>query len=186
MWHLLAADNGDGISQDRLWELFFKDEYPEKLRQENKEWYLLPASQELVEAKYDIGETFATDEVKGSPQDKAGWYLRAAEQGYPPAQEKIADCYLEGDGVEQSYDSALKWYRLAAEKRSAEAMEMIGFLHAEGRGVKQDIPEAYFWYLLAISHGETLDLKDEAARLSPQQIADAQARVKKWQQAHGK
>jgi hypothetical protein len=84
------------------------------------------------------------------------------------------------------WDKALKWWRLAAEKRNTDSMCKLGFMYSTGRGVEQDYGEAYFWYLLAVSYGHPIDLKEDAKHLTPKQIEEAQARVKKWQEAYRK
>lgn len=39
-----------------------------------------------------------------------------AEQGLAEAQNKLGDCYYNGEGLAQDYIEAVKWYRKAAEQ----------------------------------------------------------------------
>ncbi len=55
-------------------------------------------------------------------------YRQAAEQGYAPAQTELAQCYLNGRGVEPDRESALKWYRLAAAQGHSSALSMLNEL----------------------------------------------------------
>lgn len=77
--------------------------------------------------------------------DKFEEYLKAAENGDAEAQVKVADCYYEGDGVEQDYPKAVEWYTKAAEQGNAEAQSMVGKCYFEGVGVEQDYDIAFEW-----------------------------------------
>ena len=43
----------------------------------------------------------------------AQWYLKAAEQGFPPAQSNLGIMYALGWGVPKDYVEAYKWYFIA-------------------------------------------------------------------------
>ena len=47
-----------------------------------------------------------------------GPLTQAAEMGYAEAQSVLGSCYLFGQGVQQSYEEAVKWYGKAAERYS--------------------------------------------------------------------
>ena len=61
--------------------------------------------------------------------------------------------YLEGRGVPQDYQTAVKWYTLAAEQGNAGAQYNLGLMYLEGRGVPQDYQTAVKWYTLAAEQG---------------------------------
>ena len=48
-------------------------------------------------------------------------YRKAAEQGDAAAQNNLGFMYINGEGVPQDYQEALKWYSLAAEQGHADA-----------------------------------------------------------------
>lgn len=89
---------------------------------------------------------------------------------------------------------ATKWYRLAAERRSAYAQYTLGFLCDTGQGVPRDAVQAFVWYNLAARYCSASQIKSReaavksgeaiAARLNPDQIAEAHRRVTGWQSAH--
>jgi TPR repeat protein len=64
--------------------------------------------------------------VKINYKIAAHWYRRAAEQGYPNAQNNLGVAFNDGRGVAQSYDEAVKWLRLAAAQGLADALNNLG------------------------------------------------------------
>ncbi len=61
---------------------------------------------------------------RGVPQDPAAaaaWYRKAADQGYPEAQNNLGVMCERGEGVLQDYAAAVSWYRRAAEEGYAGA-----------------------------------------------------------------
>ena len=60
---------------------------------------------------------------------------------------------MNGRGVPQDYQEAVKWYRLAAEQGVAKAQYNLGWMYMNGRGVPQDYQEAVKWYRLAAELG---------------------------------
>jgi TPR repeat protein len=87
------------------------------------------------------------------------WYLKAAEQGYAPAQISLGVLYSLGqqenfeDNVPQDYNKAMEWYRKAADHGSAEAMAKIGDMYFSGEGVQINYPDALQWYSKAADQG---------------------------------
>jgi TPR repeat protein len=51
--------------------------------------------------------------------------LKAAQQGYPPAQTDLADCYYNGEGCRADVYEAVSWYRKAAEQGHAPAQHAL-------------------------------------------------------------
>ena len=78
-------------------------------------------------------------------------------------------------------------YRLDADQGHAEAQFNLGKMYASGTGVPQDDVEAHMWLNLATAQasGEERDAyvkerDDVAARMMPEQIAEAQRRAREW------
>jgi len=88
----------------------------------------------------------------------AVWQV-AAEHGDPAAQWLLADCYLEGVGVEQDFEQSYQWVQKAAEQGLARAQITLGHFHERGYHVTEDIIEAVTWYRRAA------ELKDPAGFL---------------------
>ncbi len=85
------------------------------------------------------------------------WYEAAAKLGNTKAQLVLADLYLRGEGVEQSYAKAGALYRQAAVDGNApKAQYALGVLLERGEGVNQDALEALLWYKRAARAGHAL------------------------------
>ena len=81
--------------------------------------------------------------------------LRAlAEQGNPFAQNNLGVCYANGQGVEQSWEEAVKWYRKSAEQGDETAQTNLGRRYANGQGVEQSWEEAAKWFRKAADQGD--------------------------------
>ena len=58
------------------------------------------------------------------------WYRKAADQGNSFAQKSPGVMYYKGQGLDQSYNTALKWYRMAEENEQTGAQELVAKLKA--------------------------------------------------------
>lgn len=123
----------------------------------------------------------------GVPQDFAaatGWFRKAAEQGQGESQFSMGMRYLLGQSVAQDDTEAARWFRLAAEQGVGMAASMLAELYAKGRGVPRDLVEAYQWLAVAGDQIEpnrvTVTLGDLENKLTPEQLAEAQRRVKEF------
>ena len=87
-------------------------------------------------------------------QEAARWYLRAAEQGHPMAQDRLADLYMLGRGVAQSDTQAFNWYARTAAQGYAMAQCNLAYMHSQGLGTPTDQNAATSLYLKAAAQGE--------------------------------
>ncbi len=79
---------------------------------------------------------------------------------------------------------ALREWQAAAKAGDAKAMLALGRLYRQGLGVPQDYVQAHLWFNLAASRGEAEAVTERdalAARMSPEQVATAQAHAAAWQ-----
>ena len=117
-----------------------------------------------------------------------------AEQGDARAQGNLGFMYHQGYGVPQDFAEALKWLRLSAEQGDASSQDMLGAMYDNGDGVLQDFIQSHMWHNLS-----ALNFKDsekhynavtnrnrEAAKMTPEQIAEAQRLAREWLAAHPK
>ena len=65
------------------------------------------------------------------PRRRARMYEQLAKQGCTEAQYRLAVCYYEGDGVEESVEMAIGWLRKAAELGDEDAVSYLGALLLE-------------------------------------------------------
>jgi hypothetical protein len=106
-----------------------------------------------------------------------------ADAGDGNAQAMLGKMYLEGNRVPQSYATAAKWFRLAAMAGNAESQVAIGDLLEQGRGIIQDYVQAHMWFNLAAAAGvpEAESRRNTlAAKMTPEQIAEAQKLAANW------
>lgn len=74
------------------------------------------------------------------------WLLKAAKQGYPPAQDHLGSLYYHGEEVDKDLEAAVKWYRAAADQGYASAQTNLGMCYSNGKGVSKNQGEAFNWY----------------------------------------
>ena len=114
-----------------------------------------------------------------------------AEAGDAIAQYNLGFMYANGEGVPQDHAEAARWYRLAGDQGIARAQSNLGLLYENGEGVPQDYVQAHMWTNLAVaqSSGEDRDRRERnrdiiAAKMTAEQIAEAQRRASEWDAAH--
>ena len=62
--------------------------------------------------------------------------------GDPEGMYYLAEMYMNSQGVEPSYETAIYWYEYAARQGSSKAQYMAALLYYEGRFVEQDWAKA--------------------------------------------
>ena len=90
------------------------------------------------------------------------------------------------------YVQAVEWYRLAADRGDPTGQMNLGVMYETGRGVPQDLVQAHTRYSIAFSRfpdeqkrGEAAKARDKvAARMTPEQLADAEGLANAWQPAN--
>lgn len=107
------------------------------------------------------------------------WYLKAALQGYAPAQKSLGDYYtntsmiLKTDSISyieekkgkttkfnghfqgtvgKNYKEAAMWYQKAADQENAEAQKSLADLYVQGKGLDKDTLKAINLYRKAVSN----------------------------------
>jgi localization factor PodJL len=106
-------------------------------------------------ALFDLGSRLA--DAKGKQRDLSGaaiLYRKAAEEGFVPAQYRLAAMYEKGVGIGRDTKAALDWYRRAADGGNVKAMHNMAVLYAEGAATgKPDYAQAAMWFKQAAEHG---------------------------------
>ncbi|SCA57922.1 exported hypothetical protein [Candidatus Terasakiella magnetica] len=120
------------------------------------------------------------------------WYRVAASKGqHAGAQYKLAQLYMNGQGVENNLPAAMKWFRKSATKGDARAQYFLGIAYRDGWERGENFIEAYKWFLLsnrnaALVRAEdprfdpTVALAEMDERMSRFDREQAQKRVDKW------
>jgi hypothetical protein len=183
------AQQGDANAQFNLGAMYTHGQGVPQDYAQALTWYRRAADQGYAIAQFNLGGMYTHGQ--GVPQDYAQaltWYRRAADQGDTGAQSNLGTMYANGQGVPQDYAQALTWYRRAAAQGAATGQFNLGVMYAQGQGVPQDYQQAYFWYNLAAAHlspperEKAISNRDNSAtRLTPAQLAQAQAQARAWQ-----
>ena len=105
-----------------------------------------PSPEEL----YELGNSY----YEKKDYERAIEYFRlAAEQGHAGAQNRLGNCYKNGQGVRHNFIEAVRWYTKAAEQGHAFAQNNLGNCYYRGWGVERDYNEAVKWFRKAAEQG---------------------------------
>jgi TPR repeat protein len=114
-----------------------------------------------------------------------------AGEGNAEAETLLGAMYWQGEGVARDHAEASRLYLAAAEQGYARAQNNIGFMYGFGEGIPpRDDVQAYKWISLAVDRYtvKNQERRDQAAkdlatlkaRMSPTQLAEAEAAIKAW------
>lgn len=142
-------------------------------------------------AQLAVGEAYENlGEPKPDYAQAAEWYRKAADKDNAEAQIRLAALYRDGRGVNRDMAQAAAWYRKAAEQGNVSAQGTLGVLYSVGQGVAHSDEDAYYWFALAAAvkgpdqEKYAANRQSMAARITADELADAQDRVAKWIAAH--
>jgi len=208
-WFRCAAQQGDNEAQlragiillGRAVEQSFAENHDAddarnqaRLQAEGLYWLRRAAEQGNPEAEYELARRLLRDDPKAALQ----WFERAANRDHDKAQFELGEMYRRGNGDPPGVNDlkAAKWYLLAAERGNSSAQAKIGEMFYSGTGTPEDFVKAYIWLNLAAaqfsqypalknSNKRLVQLRDTAAaRLTPEQISEAQRLSLQWHPQH--
>ncbi|KAL0211385.1 hypothetical protein P9112_009683 [Eukaryota sp. TZLM1-RC] len=81
------------------------------------------------------------------------WYEKAAHAGYVQAMVDLADCFRDGEGVQQDLQQAVLWLQKSAQAGHSGAMVSLGYCYSFGKGVEQNLEQAFLYYQRAAHLG---------------------------------
>jgi TPR repeat protein len=142
-----------------------------------------PLAQYNLARMYLAGEGVSRDQSEG-----LRWLRKAATAGVGLAQYQLGARHEWGVDVAQDYSAAARWYRMAADRGVPVAQFRLGLLYMNGLGVTRDVVAAHLWLNLAASRlppGEpriaVTKLRESiAAKMTPNQVAEAQTAARNW------
>ena len=88
---------------------------------------------------------------------------------------------------ERAYEQAYRMWLPLAEAGIPQAQYNLGVIYTNGNGIPRDYVEAYKWFAIALAAGHVeaaAALVTIAARMTKQQIAEAEVRVAAWHALH--
>ena len=180
------AARGDVVAQFSLGSILY---YGADDTAQAIEWFRKAAAQQYPPAEFQIGQLYDFGFGVGQSDGEAlSWYRRAAEHGHAAAERAVGDFYQKGRGVTADATEASRWYRRAADADDIRAQYQLGQLYFDGTGVPRDYAAAYLWFSLAATQAPLMDNRKgllelrniAAARLTPEQAAEAARRVAAW------
>jgi hypothetical protein len=100
-----------------------------------------------------VSKTASGQVLNTDPELAAGWFYRAAEQGYADAQFNLGLMYANGEGVPQDMEQAVELFKKAAEQGHVDAQNNLGAMYFTGEGVARDEKKAIEWFEKAAAQG---------------------------------
>ena len=190
------AEQGNAIAQYSLGVFYDTGRGVQQDYAEAAKWYRKAADQGEAAAQANLGNMYYNGQ--GVPRDyaeAAKWTRKAADQGNADAQAGLGGLYYQGRGVPQDYAEALRLLRPLAERGNADAQIKLGIMYEDGNGVPQDYVQAHMWLNLAVAglpasetsiRNAAVIVRDGvAAKMTPDQIAQAQALAAAWKPTTG-
>lgn len=130
---IIAADLGDSTSQH------FLAKYYEITNREESFHYLELASQEIINAKIELGERLLTGQGCKVDKERAFELFKEAEHsGDDKALYQLGNCYDNGYGTNVDKTKALHYYILSAEKGNVSAQACVYRLYYDGHACDID------------------------------------------------
>ena len=80
-------------------------------------------------------------------------FNEAAENGHVEAQNSLATCYYNGQGVTKSFNRAVEWWTKAAMQGNVQAQYRLANCYDKGEGVKKNHKIAFKWWAKAADKG---------------------------------
>jgi TPR repeat protein len=187
----VAATAGDVVAQFSLGAMLY---YGGDDTSQAVEWFRKAAAQQYAPAEFQMGQLY--DFGFGVRQDDGEalmWYRKSAEHGSAAGHRAAGDFFRKGRGVPPDPAEAARWYRIGADGDDVRAQYELGQMYFTGTGVPRDYPSAYVWFSLAASQAPLADNRDgllelrniAAARMTPEQVDEADRRVAAWKPVPG-
>jgi TPR repeat protein len=155
-----------------------------------KVWFERAGAAGIPSAWHNLAVLIDSKRNRGSPDlvDAIKYFRRAAEAGFAGAQNNLGWAYYKGDGVKQNFAEAIYWLTRAVEQGEPFAYGSLGDMRFHQSGFHRDDIETYKWLKLAVDNlplGKARDrdrklFEAVKARMSPDQIARAEARASAW------
>ena len=185
VWYRKAAEQGHAEAEFALGMIYANGESVPQDYGQAMAWYRKAAEQGHAEAKFALGMIYANGEsVPRDAVQAVAWISKAAEQGLVKAQLALGLMYSNGERVlvdESSVTQMMERSRLEYSVGFVDAKYNLG-----DQGVPVDYQQAYAWFSVAAAKGDAYAdrYRDiSAKKLSPTQIAEAQALATRYFEA---
>lgn len=147
-------------------------------------WFGRAADLGSAPARYRLGKLYEKGLLGKRDLARAiELYRQAAAQGSASAMHDLGVLFATSTEKGPDNVAAAHWFRRAAELGVTDSQYNIGILSASGLGTDLDLVESWKWFALAASAGDKVALgkrEEIAARMTPEELAEAQARFEAW------
>lgn len=143
-----AAAQGHGMALYNL-GVFYDEGIPvERDREKWIEYTLQAAEKNIPSALYNLGlhYYYGDMDITQDYTKAVDYFARASELGHYNAAKMLAQCYLNGHGVEQNGEMAIQCYLKSFENGNYKVLNEIGDMYLNGNAVEVDYDAAYDWY----------------------------------------
>lgn len=180
-----ASKLGSHKASNRLAMLYLEGKGVLQDYKQAAEYFKKAAEGEDKDAQFNYGVMFEKGMgVKKDLSKSVKWYEKSANKGHIAAQNMLAIMYQEGNGVSKSKEKSMKWFAKSAQKGNALGLYSLGKYFSEDDGKKKaDLEKAYVLFNLASvgGHPDAMQQRKSVSKsMSPEQLAKAQMRSKKW------
>jgi TPR repeat protein len=166
IWFRKAAAQGEHRAEHELGEIYSFGKGVKSSQPEAARWYRKAADGGDALSQCALGNMLMVDRGEGVPKNTiegVRFLTLSAEQGYPPAQCNLAQCYRHGEGLEPSLDKSLFWSKKSADQGNAIAMvsygrNLLAAAAAKYQGSMEvvghsPIPESLYWARKSVAAG---------------------------------
>lgn len=171
------AEKGDPESQFKLGMHLFMGMGIELDRNKADQFYLKASNQGHADAQYNLGWSYSIrkhEDRENNPIKAFQWFEKAAYNGHCMAQDKLASCYLLGDGVDSDVQKRFLWNLKAARQGLLSAIDNIAGAYKNGSGTDKNLSLAIDWYTVAA---------EANYQFSQQSLAEIYLSYKEYRQA---
>jgi len=154
-WYLLAAEEGNSVSQQAIGHFYETGKGPEPKNLDKAiYWYKKAAEQNNMFAMNRLSFIYRTGPEDYRDMDESIRMLtKLADLGNAFSQSLLGTYYKKGDGVEKDILKAIELYEKSVEKGDSYGMGYLGNLYLNGNGVKKDVIRAYAYCAVSSAFG---------------------------------
>ena|GEM_PF-5033557 len=142
-----AAQDGDRNAQFSLAHCYHQGDMVPRDEAMAIRWLQAAAEQNHAQAQFHLGCFYEKGygDLKSDMVTANRYFLLAAKQEFPPAQNSYAFSLQHGLGIEQNKEEALYWFRKAAENDDEAGQFNLSYCYFHGEGVEEDAEIALQW-----------------------------------------
>ncbi|KAF9543644.1 hypothetical protein EC957_000576 [Mortierella hygrophila] len=155
-WYLRAADQSLPAAQTMICHMYLIGVGVSQDRSIGLDWLSKATNRKDTDvwSQIAMGVMYMSDLSVPKRESMAfAWFLKAARQGSPGAQNVVGRMNRDGQGVPQDYRLALLWFVKSANHNYPGSQYDIGSMYLQGQGVPKSYTMAKEWYARAAKLG---------------------------------